>query len=231
MAESLWKTRIKPTWQRVPLDAVRNADVAAWVAKMSTAGLSASQVRQAFHLFSAMLDDAVKDRRLALNPAAGVKLPRMPKPEKKYLTHQQLADLADACGAYRTLVLVLGYCGIRFGEAAALRVGRVDVLRGRLEVAEAMTEVNGRAVFGLPKTHERRSVPVPVFLRNDLALACADKGPDDFLFPSATGRVLRVTKFRKAGFDSAVKAAGLSDFTPKHLRDAAASFAIASGHP
>lgn len=120
-------------------------------------------------------------------------------------------------------------CGLRFGEAAALRVSRVDVLRGRLDVAEAMTEVNGRAVFGPPKTDERRSVPVPVFLRGDLAVACADKGPDDFLFPSATGRVLRVSKFRKAGFDDAVKAAGLGGFTLKHLRDAAASFAIASG--
>jgi integrase len=227
--ESLWQSRIRPRWENVSLDAVSNADVAAWVAKMTKAGLSASRVRQAFHLFGAMLGDAVRDRRLASNPAAGVKLPRMPQPEKRYLTHQQLAELADACGPYRTLVLVLGYCGLRWGEAAALRVGRVDVLRGRLHVAESMTEVNGRAVFGPPKTHERRSVPVPISLRDDLARACADKGPDDFLFPSKTGCVLRDNNFRRAWFDAAVKGAGLEGFTPKGLRDAAASFAIASG--
>jgi integrase len=72
-------------------------------------------------------------------------------------------------------------------------------------------------------------VPVPVSLRDDLALACADKGPEDFPLSVVNGRVWRVAKFRKAGFDEAVKAAGLGDFMPKHLRDAAASFAIASG--
>ena len=41
------------------------------------------------------------------------------------------------------------------GEAAALRVRRVDTMRGRLEVVEAMTEVNGKAVFGTTKTHQR----------------------------------------------------------------------------
>lgn len=227
--ESLWATCVKPTWERVPLDAVRNADVAAWVAKLSAKPLSPSRVRQAFHLFSAMLGDAVKDRRLASNPALGVKLPRMPQVENRYLTHQQLDDLANACGPYSALARVLGYCGLRFGEAAALRVGRVDILRGRLDIAEAMTEINGKAVFGTPKTHQRRSVPVPAFLRKELARACANKGPNDFVFPSATGRVLRVNKFRSSGFDDAVAALGLGNFTPHDLRDAAASFAIASG--
>ncbi len=76
---SLWSTRIAPTWERTPLVAVTNADVAAWVARMHAEGLSASWVRQAFHLLSAMLADAVADRRLASNPAVGVKLPRMPR--------------------------------------------------------------------------------------------------------------------------------------------------------
>jgi len=92
-----------------------------------------------------------------------------------------------------------------------------------------MTEVDGRAVLGPPETHQRRSVPVPVSLREALARACEGKRTDDFVFPSATGRVLRVNKFRAAGFDEAVKTLNLGDFTPKDLRDAAASFAIASG--
>jgi integrase len=40
--------------------------------------------------------------------------------ERRYLTHAQLDALAEACGGYRLLVLVLGYCGLRFGEATAL---------------------------------------------------------------------------------------------------------------
>lgn len=34
--------------------------------------------------------------------------------------------MAVASGRLRTLVFVLGYCGLRFGEAAALQVADVD---------------------------------------------------------------------------------------------------------
>ena len=62
----------------VSLQSVTNADVVAWVAKMRRDGLSASRIRQAYSLLSSMLDAAVRDRRLATNPAAGVRLPKLP---------------------------------------------------------------------------------------------------------------------------------------------------------
>jgi len=176
---------------------------------MASDGLSPSRVRQAYHLFSSMLADAVLDRRLASNPAAGVKLPRMPRAEDHYLTHNQLDALAGACGEYRTLVLVLGYCGLRWGEAIALLVERVDALRGRLDIAEAMTGVNGRAVFGAPKTHQRRAVPVPAFLRDDLARACDGKGRDEFVFAAPRGGVLWGGNFRRNTWNDACVAVGL----------------------
>jgi site-specific recombinase XerC len=43
---------------------------------------------------------------------------------------------------------VLAFAGLRFGELAALRVGRVNLLQRRIEVAESVTEVNGVTVFG-----------------------------------------------------------------------------------
>jgi integrase len=175
--------------------------------------------------------EPVGDRRLSSNPAAGVDLPRMPRPDDRYLTHDQLERIAKACGPYESLVFVLGYTGLRWGEAAALRVRRVDVLRGRLDIAEAMTEVNGTTVFGTPKTHQRRAVAVPGFLRVEHGRAGAGKDPDDFVFPALRGGVLRVGVFRGVYFDAAVTAAKLDypTFTPHDLRDAAASFAIASG--
>jgi hypothetical protein len=35
------------------------------------------------------------------------------------------------------------------------------LLRRRIEVAEAVVDVNGRLVFRTPKNHQTRSVPVP----------------------------------------------------------------------
>src|SRR4051812_4327589 len=128
--ESLLRTRVLPTWGRVRLGNVKHSAAAAWVAAMRAEGLSASRTRQAYHVLTSMLDAAVRDGRLARNPAAGVDLPQMPQSDRRHLTHDQLADLADGCGPHRTFVLVLGYCGLRWGEAVGLRVRRVDVARG-----------------------------------------------------------------------------------------------------
>ncbi|MGH9117319.1 MAG: tyrosine-type recombinase/integrase [Acidimicrobiales bacterium] len=190
-----------------------------------------------------MLDFAVADNRLARNPAVGVRLPRLGKTEQRYLTHGQVAELADACGGYKALILTLAYCGLRWGEVAGLRVRRVDLLRGRLIVAETMVEVHGKAVFGPPKTHQERSVPVPRFLRELLASEVVGKGPDDLVFTSPRAGVLRVGNFRRGCWDRACVAVGLGKLVeaedterpryvglhPHELRHTAASLAIAAG--
>ena len=58
-------------------------------------------------------------------------------------------------------------------------------MRGRLEIVEAVTEVNGRMVHGTPKTHQERSVPVPAFLRDALDVHIAGRDPDALVFTAA----------------------------------------------
>jgi integrase len=83
---------------------------------------------------------AVSDGRLAVNPAAGVSLPRVQAADKRFLNHRQVAELAEACGEeYRLVVLFLAYTGLRWGEMAALQVHRVDFLRRRVLIAESVT--------------------------------------------------------------------------------------------
>ncbi len=93
---------------------------------------------------------AVDDGRLPRNPARpkggeGRKanfLPRLPAAKKhRYLSHDELAKLAAACGDYETLVLAMGYCGPRWGEASALRVRDVDILRGRIRLERSVAEI------------------------------------------------------------------------------------------
>jgi integrase len=96
-----------------------------------------------YHLLTSMLDAAVEDGRLPRNPARrqemrgrrGGFLPKLPDAgHKRYLRHEEVHALAVAAGDGRTLILVLSYCGLRWGEAAALRVKSVDMLRGRLSI-------------------------------------------------------------------------------------------------
>lgn len=48
-------------------------------------------------------------------------LPEQAERERRYLSHAELLMLAEAADRFETLTLVLGYRGLRFGEAVALR--------------------------------------------------------------------------------------------------------------
>jgi integrase len=193
--ESLLRCWVLPRWEKVQLVKVTFGAVAEWVGSMTLEGLSASRTRQAYHVLTGMLDDAVKDGRLVRNPAAGVDLPRIESRPRRYLRHDQLHALAAACGPYQALVLTLGYCGLRWGEAAALRVHNLDLDRGRIEVSQAVVEVNGRIVVGSPKSHQSRWLPVPSLLLEGLREQVAGKQPEDLVFPSPQGSYLRVQNF------------------------------------
>jgi integrase len=104
---------------------------------------------------------------------------------------------------------MLAFTGLRFGEFAALRVGRVYLVRRRLEIAESVTEVNGVTVFGTPKTHHRRSVSIPRSLIDELARVVAGREAGELLFTAPEGGVMRVGNFRKRVFDRAATEAGL----------------------
>jgi integrase len=127
---------------------------------------------------------------LARNPATGVRLPKRVEREMLFLDTGQVEQLADAIGPhYRVLVYFLAYTGLRFGEVAALRVKRLDLLRGCCEVVESATEVGSMLVWGPTKTDERRIVRLPRFMVELLAehLAGRPNGPDDLVFTAPQG--------------------------------------------
>jgi integrase len=228
---SLMTSCILPTWERMPLAAVTHSDVAAWVARLSTT-VGASRCRKAATLFSGMMSAAVRDQRIARNPCVGVSLPRLPPQHQRFLTLAQLQALADVAGAeaeYRPMILVLGLCGLRFGECGALRVRSVDLMRRRLRVTEAVSEVNGHLIWSTPKTHQARDVPVPRSLLEALMVQTAGKGQNDLLFTSPTGEPVRLANWRRRVWDPAVAEIGLVGLTPHDLRHTAASLGIASG--
>ena len=225
----LLRRHVLTTFGDLPLARVERSAVVAWIVDLAGSGLSASTIRQTHRVFYMILGSAVADGRIVRNVAAGVPLPRPRTSEKRFLDHGQVSALADAAGPYAAVVRVLAYCGLRFGELAALRVGRVDLMRRRIEVVESATEVNGEMMFGTPKSSHRRSVPVPRSLVDELAVQCAGKAADAFVFTAPEGGVLWLRNFRRRVFDPAAQAAGLAGLTPHELRHTAASLAVAAG--
>lgn len=111
-------------------------------------------------------------------------------------------------------MLFLGYTGVRFGEMAALRVSRLDLRRNRAIIAESVTPVQGLGlVWGTPKTHQAREVPIPQFLPSDLGRHIEGKQPDDLVFAGIrNGQPLRVGTFHTA-FSAAARAIGVPTST------------------
>jgi integrase len=146
---------------------------------------------------------AVRDGRLSRNPCDDVRLPRILKRRHGYLDDRQVERLAAEHGPYGDVIAFLAYTGLRWGEMAALRVGRVDLERRRIDVAEAVTEPRGALIFGTPKSHERRSVPYPALLTDLLGSRCEGKAPGDLVFTGSDGGVVRSSNFRYRWFDPA----------------------------
>src|SRR4051812_43485236 len=151
---------------------------------------------------------AVRENRLVINPVDGVELPAVGSVEQRFLTLEQLHRLADAAGANRPLVYVLGTCGLRFGEVAELRWRDVDLLQLKIKVARSVTLVDGKFVVGSPKSGKGRVVSLPAFV-GEMLLAPRTSSADELVFPDSEGGHMRGSNVRRRWWSHAVAAAEL----------------------
>jgi integrase len=224
--------QVLPAFRDVPLSGLDTLAVREWLADLIAGGLSAKRARKAHQILSQLLDRAVEGRRISRNVAAGIKLPKVQKREMPFLDADQAEALAEAIDPrFRTLIRFAAYTGLRPCELVALRVRRLDLLRGTVRVAEAAPEVAGRLEWGSVKTHEARTVHLPRSIVTEVGahLARRPHGPDDLVFTAPLGGPLRESKFVPVYFKPAIVAAnqaitrlpatsGRPDPIPGHLR-------------
>ena len=193
--ESLLRRLALPRFGDAPLAAISQRDVRAWVAELSAGPLAPATVQKAYQLLGKVMGAAVDAGMLAQSPCRRVPLPKVEREEMRFLTPAEVATLADAIQLrYRALVLVAAYGGLRIGELAGLRRGRVDLLRGTVQMAEIVVEVRGVLHIGPPKTRaSRRTVGLPRFVVEELAAHLADPNdPEAFVFTAPEGGTLRL---------------------------------------
>lgn len=252
--ESAWNARVEARWAGVAVADIKPSHIRTWVAELVKEGRSASTIESAMEVLRPVLDLAVENRRIAVNPAKGIKLPKRGHVDRGYMSHAQLETLAAefARANDRTWTRFQGYTGLRPEEANALRVSSFDMLRRRVNVREAVTEVRGKLVWKTPKTWEKRSVPFPAFLADELAVLMQGKGRDDLVFTAPAGGVMRLNtwrsrtwnttlkrvleanaerreKERKKGGDKAVVTPEFPVVVPYSLRHTAVSLSISAG--
>jgi integrase len=112
--EIAWRVRVEPTWGNRRVSEILHSDVQSWLTAWGK-GRSATTVLRAYGVLAGILDVAVRDRRIAMNPARDVKLPRKPKEKHKYLTMAQVELLVTHVREHKTLTYLLAYTGLPWG--------------------------------------------------------------------------------------------------------------------
>lgn len=192
-----------------------------WRADLLTSGVTPVTAAKAYRLLKAVLATAAEDGMIRRNPCrikgAGI----AKSPERPTVTIAQVYQLADASGdRYRALILLACFCGLRWGELAALRRSDIDTRRGIVHVMRQRIEVAGRPPYFAPLKSDagRRQVAIPPNVLGDITDHLNRHVPSDadaLLFTSPTGQPLRHGNFRRGVWLPALAAVGLD----VHLHD------------
>lgn len=233
--ESYLRNYILPWFGRMQLAQITPLEVRKWVAELDADGLAPATVRKAYQILGKALRAAVDIGFLAKSPCRGVSLPKIEHREMRFLTIEEVAGLADAIDPrYRALVLVAAYGGLRWGELVGLRRQRFDQLRGTVDIAETIVELNGGRLLppGPPKTKAaRRKVGLPRSVADELAnhIGQFSTEDSDLVFPAPEGGPLRRSLFRKRVWLPALKRIDLLGLRVHDLRHTAVALWIAAG--
>ncbi|HSS23984.1 MAG TPA: site-specific integrase [Mycobacterium sp.] len=223
------------TFHRVPLGDLRPSHIEAWVKAMQDKPLAPSTIRTRFQNVRGVIRAAVRDRVLARDVTADVRLPRqrnaaaamaIPTPAEVG------AVLREADPPFVAFVALCAFGGLRLGEAAALRAGDIDFLRREIHVRrQAQLDADRQVEIRAPKYGSERTVYAPDALLETLAehLRVHRPGADDrYLFPGR-GAVITATQDSVGYLWRKARTAAVVGYRLHDLRHFYASGLIAAG--
>jgi integrase len=225
---SYLRSLILPTFGERSIKSIAPSEIEAWLASMRKAPNTRGRALQ---ILRSVLDLARRDQLIASNPAADVKPPQM----KPLRTGRALAD--DETNAIisaaeevdeRTAVVVhlMARCGLRVGEALALRRRDVDLDAKTITVATSMSRQEGiRPVKGRTRQDQGRVIPIPSDVAERLRRHFDQRAVTSiggFVVTAPRGGPLGYTNWRRRVWTKIVERVGL-DVTPHDLRRTAAT--------
>jgi integrase len=232
---SVLRAHIDPAIGGKPIGVIRREDIKTLIAGMHRKGLSASRIGCAYLVTSAVLAEAVRDKKLAESPCTGIQLPGaavsadfiIPAPA------QLEAVAAGLPPDWAATVWLMHGCGLRVGEALAVslrcRINHGTTLRVREQVnpAAQLRPLKHR------NTGEFRDIPLPQHVSEAIDKHVAGHGttPDGYLFQGRKYKLV-IRRTYQEDFQRAAASAGLPpQFIPHSLRHLYASVALAEGIP
>jgi integrase len=232
---SVLRAHIDPAIGGKPIGAIRREDIKALIAAMHRKGLSASRIGCAHLVISAVLAEAVRDKKLAESPCTGIQLPGVVTAADFILPANAQVE-AVAAGLppdWAATVWLMHGCGLRIGEALAVSL-RCRINRGEtLRVKEQVNPVAQLRPLKFRREGEFRDIPLPEYVSEAIDKQIAEHGttPDGYLFQGRKYKLV-VRRSYQEDFQRAAAGAGLPpEFIPHSLRHLYASTALAEGIP
>ncbi|MFQ6173431.1 tyrosine-type recombinase/integrase [Oryzobacter sp. R7] len=226
---------ILPAFGTLSLDEINSAVVRHWRGQFAVRGNDSAGAK-AYSVLKAILQTAEDDELITRNPcrlkgggsAAKVR-------ESVALSPVELAALVDAMpDHWRALTLASGWCGLRIGEAAGLRIGDVDLTTGALHIRQTAQYVGhpARLVLGPPKSERGiRIVHMPDHVTEALGTYLGTKAgtnPKDFVWTRSDGQPISRHTTLKA-FQTATASIGRAGMVWHDLRHTANTLAADAG--
>ncbi len=231
----LWNGHALPRLGQLRLRDLTPQTVARFRAELEAAGVGIEAIRKTMTMLQGVLQRAVEWGRV---PSNAVKLTRKPpKPHRpavqaippSLIEVMRARLLADGRLRDATLLVVLGYAGLRPQEALALEWRHVR--ERTLLVERALSDGQLKA---LKNRRQPRTVELLSPLREDLDAwrVGSNSSPTAPIFPAASGGFWRATdwrNWRKRIYKPTAEAVGIDGARPYDLRHAFASLLIHEG--
>lgn len=242
------RLKTKRTPRTMPKDEKKRKEI---MADMPT--LSTSTIRHMHVVLRQALEQAVKERRILVNPAKATKPPKVTRPEASYLNAEQVAKFLEVASKdkwYSAFLVTLG-TGLRLGELCALKWENVDLKKGVIHVKESVHRVSNdnpagpktKLIVQPPKTEKaKRIVPLPVNVLQELKRIKRKQAElklklgqvyndQDYVFCWEDGRIIDPGYLSKH-FKKIISQCGYEGVTFHSLRHSYASALLAMGeHP
>ncbi|MGH2789143.1 MAG: tyrosine-type recombinase/integrase [Actinomycetota bacterium] len=228
---SYLRVQIMPAFGESPVGKITRVSVQAWVDAMAQT-LGPRTVRDSYRVFAGFMREAERQGLIRQSPCYSIVLPRMARPEPRFLGPDQVERLAAAIDArYEPLIYTGAYLGPRWSELAGLKRTNLDLDGRRLRIVGALERVGSgwRYSEQLKTPRSRRTLSIPKFVADLLAEQLMMAPESEFVFSSPCGDILNYRNFRRRFWDPAVARADLVGVTPHALRHTCVALMIAEG--
>jgi integrase len=221
---------VLPTLGARAVGTVTKADVQALVDAWQVAP---GTVHRMYATVRALFNYAVAADMIGRSPCRDIRLPQRALAERPVLEAEQLERLADELGPDHAVMMWIGVVlGLRWSEAAGLRIRDLDLLAG---IVSVRVQLGRDGVLVEPKSAaSQRRLAAPVWLIDDLAAQLARAGVtgadrEALVFTTPRGLPLQYHHWRTRVWVPATQRAGLPGLRFHDLRSMAATALVASG--